>query len=192
MAGTSELEQRLASLTPKDTTRGFLFNAALDLVRSEAGEDAVKRCLEAAGSSGFTAFFSYPVSTLVQLIHAAAHELSDRYGGFDEALRQLGAQVAPHFLGSATGRMLLSLMGKEPQQRFDSLPTAYRMWWDHGSCSLTWVSPRSGRLHYDNAMPVAYLVGSVMPLLTGPRLQGARVNGRQTGPTTSEVDFSWE
>jgi uncharacterized protein (TIGR02265 family) len=192
MTGTSELEQRLASLTPKDTTRGFLFSAALDLVKREAGEDAMKRCLEAADASGFTAFFSYPVSTLLQLVHAAAHELSDRYGGVDEALQRLGAHVAPHFLASATGKMLLSLMGKEPQQRFDSLPTAYRMWWDHGSCSLTWSGPRSGRIHYESAMPVAYLIGSVKPLLAASHLQSTRLTGRQTGPTTSEVDFSWE
>jgi len=192
MAGTSELEQRLASLTPRDTTRGFLFNAALDLVKSEAGEDAMKRCLEAAGDSSFTDFFSYPVSTLLKLTYAAAHELSARSGGFDEALQRLGGHVAPHFLASATGRRLLSLMGKEPGQLFDSLPTAYRMWWDHGGCSLTWSGPRSGRLHYDNAMPVSYLIGSVKPLLAAPHLQGTRVNGRQTGPTRSEVDFSWE
>jgi uncharacterized protein (TIGR02265 family) len=187
-----DLEQRLAVLTPTDTTRGFLFNAALELVKGDVGEDALKRCHEASGGLGFTAFFSYPVGTLLKLVYAAAHELSGRYGGFDEALRQLGDRGAPRFLESATGKRLLAQVDTEPRRLVDSLPTAYRMAWDHGTCSLTWTGPRSGRVSYENAMPVAYFAGSVSRMLTAARLTGPRVTGRQVGLTACAVDFAWE
>jgi len=187
-----ELEQRLALLTSKDTTRGFLFTAALDLVKSQVGEDAVKRCTEAAGAASFNAFFSYPVSTLLKLIYAAAKELSGKYGGFEGALQQLGYRAAPRFLESTTGKMLLSLVGKEPKRLIDSLPTAYRTAWDHGSCALQWMGPKSGRLSYTNTMPVAYFAGSVQQMLTAANLKGIQVTGRQVGQTSCEVDFSWQ
>jgi uncharacterized protein (TIGR02265 family) len=189
----SELEQRLVLLTPKDTTRGFLFTAALDVVKSQLGEAAVKRCIEAAGGGSFTAFFSYPVSTLLKLSYAASRELSGKNGGFDGALQLLGYRVAPRFLESTTGKMLLSLVSnKDPKRLIDSLPTAYRTAWDHGSCSLKWLGPKNGRLAYVNAMPVSYFAGSVQQMLAAAQLTGARVTGRQTGLTSSEVDFSWE
>jgi uncharacterized protein (TIGR02265 family) len=187
-----ELEQRLAVLTPKDTTRGFLFTAALDLVKSQVGEEAVKRCTDAAGSASFNAFFSYPITTLLKLVYAASNELSGKYGGFDGALQQLGYRAAPRFLESTTGKMLLSLVGKEPKRLIDSLPTAYRTAWDHGSCSLKWTGPKSGRLSYVNAMPVAYFTGSVQQMLSAANLRGIQVAGRQVGLTACEVDFSWE
>jgi uncharacterized protein (TIGR02265 family) len=187
-----ELEQRLAALTPKDTTRGFLFGAALDVVKSQVSEDAAKRCTEAAGGGSYNAFFSYPVSTLLKLVYAASKELSGKYGGFDGALQQLGYRAAPRFLESTTGKMLLSLVGKEPKRLIDSLPTAYRTAWDHGSCALKWTGPKSGRLSYMNAMPVAYFAGSVQQMLTAANLKGIQVTGRQVGLTACEVDFSWE
>jgi uncharacterized protein (TIGR02265 family) len=190
---SKELEQRLAALTPKDTTRGFLFGAALEVVKTQVGEDAAKRCTEAAGGGSFTAFFSYPVSTLLKLVYAASKELSGKHGGFDGALQLLGYRVAPRFLESTTGKMLLSLVSnKDPKRLIDSLPTAYRTAWDHGSCSLKWVGPKSGRLSYTNAMPVAYFAGSVQQMLAAANLKGIQVTGRQVGLTACEVDFSWE
>jgi uncharacterized protein (TIGR02265 family) len=187
-----ELEQRLAVLTPKDTTRGFLFGAALDLVKTQVSEDAAKRCVDAAGGGSFNAFFSYPITTLLKLVYAASKELSGKYGGFDGAMQQLGYRAAPRFLESTTGKMLLSLVGKEPKRLIDSLPTAYRTAWDHGSCTLKWSGPKSGRLSYVNAMPVAYFAGSVQQMLTAANLKGIQVTGRQVGLTACEVDFSWE
>jgi uncharacterized protein (TIGR02265 family) len=192
-AAQKELEQRLTVLTPKDTTRGFLFTAALDVVKTQVGEDAAKRCVEAAGGGSFTAFFSYPVSTLLKLSYAAARELGPKNGGFDGAMQLLGYRVAPRFLESTTGKMLLSLVSnKDPKRLIDSLPTAYRTAWDHGGCSMKWMGPKNGRLSYTNAMPVAYFVGSVQQMLAAANLRGVQVTGRQVGLTSCEVDFSWE
>jgi uncharacterized protein (TIGR02265 family) len=187
-----ELEQRLATVGPKDTTRGFLFGAALELVKSQTDAEALKRCVEAAGGGSFTAFFSYPVSTFLKLSYACAHELSGKFGGFDGAMQQLGFRVAPRFLESTTGKMLMSLVGKEPKRLIDSMPTAYKTAWDHGNCTLTWNGPKSGRLTYVNAVPVAYFAGSVLQMLSAAQLKGAQAIGKQHTVTESTVDFSWE
>ncbi|HYO66695.1 MAG TPA: TIGR02265 family protein, partial [Archangium sp.] len=155
-----QLEQRLAVVGPKDTTRGFLFGSALELMRTEGSAESLKRCVEAAGSGNFTAFFSYPVSTFLKLTYAAAQELSDKHGGFDAAMQHLGFRVAPRFLESTTGRMLLSLVGKEPRRLIESMPSAYKTAWDHGACSLTWTGAKSGRIDYVNAIPAPYFAGS--------------------------------
>nr|QKW93778.1 hypothetical protein [Vitiosangium cumulatum] len=187
-----ELEQRLAAVGPKDTTRGFLFSAALEVVRSQADAEALKRCVEAAGNSNFTAFFSYPVPTLLKLLYAASRELSSKHGGFDGAMQQLGFRVAPRFLESTTGKMLLSLVGKEPKRLIDSMPTAYKTAWDHGNCTLTWTGPKGGRLAYTNVIPVQYFAGSVMQILSAAQVKGAQATGKQLSLTESTVDFSWD
>lgn len=187
-----ELEQRLAALGPKDTTRGFLFNAALDLVRSQGDAQALARCLQMTEGRGFNAFFSYPASTLLKLTYAAARELSGRYGGFDGAMQQLGFSATPRFLESSMGKMLLSLTGREPRKLIGTMPSAYMMAWTHGSCSLSWTSARSGRFTYVNAMPVAYFTGSVLQILSVVQAPGAQATGRQTSLTGCLVDFSWK
>ncbi|QRK10318.1 DUF2378 family protein [Archangium violaceum] len=187
-----ELEQRLAVVGPKDTTRGFLFIAALDFMKTEANAEALKRCMEAAGNTNFTAFFSYPVATLLKLTYAAARELSGKYNGFDGAMQQLGFRAAPRFLESTTGKMLLSLVGKDPKRLIDSMPSAYKAAWEHGGCTLTWNGPRSGRLTYVNAIPVAYFSGSVLQILSAAQLKNAQAIGRQTSLSESTVDFSWD
>ncbi|MFY0527842.1 TIGR02265 family protein [Archangium gephyra] len=187
-----ELEQRLGAVGPKDTTRGFLFGSALDLVRTEVGPDAFKRCVDAAGGGNFTAFFSYPVSTFLKLTYASAQELSTKHGSFDAAMQHLGFRVAPRFLESTTGKMLLSLVGKEPKRLIDSMPSAYKTAWDHGSCALTWSGPKSGRIDYVNAVPAPYFAGSVLQILNAAQLKGIRATPKQTSLTEFSVDFSWE
>jgi uncharacterized protein (TIGR02265 family) len=187
-----DLEQRLAAIKPTDTTRGFVFGAALDLVKTQLGEESTKRCLEAAGTGKFTAFFSYPVSTFLKLSYAAARELSAKNGGFEGAMHLLGNRVAPSFLESTTGKMLLSLVGKEPKRLMDSMPTAYKTAWDHGNCSLTWTGPKSGRLTYNNVVPAVYFAGSVLQILNAAQLKGAKASATQVSLLESQVDFSWE
>lgn len=187
-----ELEQRLATLSPRDTTRGFLFNTALELVRSQGDAEALARCLRVTEGRNFNAFFAYPVPTLLKLAYAAARELSGRYGGFDGAMRQLGLNATPRFLESSMGKTLLSLAGREPRKLIGTMPSAYMMAWHHGSCSLSWTSDRSGRFSYVNIMPVAYFTGSVLHVLSVLQAQGVQVTGRQTSLTECLVDFSWK
>ena len=186
-----ELERRLALVGPRDTTRGFLFGTALEAVKRQTSAAALKRCVDVAGSHQFTAFFAYPISTLLKLTYAAARELRGLHGGFDGAMRHLGFHAAPRFLDSAAGRMMLSFVGRDPRRLFEGMPTAYRTAWEHGGCALAWTGLRRGRLQYTNALPAAYFVGSVQQMLMSAGLQGT-VTSQQNHLTEFTVDFSWQ
>ena len=188
---SQELQRRQALVGPRDTTRGFLFITALDVVKNQLGKQAHQRCVEAGGIPSFTAFFSYPVSAFLSLSYAAAQELSVDQGGFSGALQYLGFRAAPRFLESTTGKMLMSLVGKEPRRLIESLPTAYKTAWDHGGCAIKWLGPKSGRLTYTNALPAPYFAGSVQQILSSAKLRG-QVLSRQVSLTDCSVEFSWE
>ena len=186
-----ELEQRLALLGPKDNTRGFLFGTALELVRTQEGEAAHQRCLAAAGGGTFTAFFLYPMASMLKMAFTAAHELSAHYGGFDGAMQNLGFRSTPRFLDSTTGRLLLSLVGREPRLLMEGLPGAYKSAFDHGQCVLSWMGPKQGRFQYTNALPAAYFTGSVLQIFAAAHLKG-QAHGQQKGLRECTVEFSWE
>ncbi|MET0404854.1 MAG: DUF2378 family protein [Cystobacter sp.] len=191
LSAQQELERRLGTVGYKDTTRGFLFGTALEVVKGQASREAYQRCVEAAGAGSFTAFFSYPVSTLLKLSYAAARTLAPYHGGFENAMQYLGFRAAPRFLESTTGRMLMSLVGKDPTRLIDSMPTAYKTAWDHGGCALKWLGPRAGRLSYTNALPHPYFAGSMQQVLSSAKLRGTVV-GRQVSLTECTVEFAWE
>ncbi|ATB29332.1 TIGR02265 family protein [Melittangium boletus] len=188
---SQELQRRQALVGPRDTTRGFLFLTALDAVKHQLGRHAHQRCLEAVGIPSFTAFFTYPVSAFLRLSYTAAQELSGDQGGFSSAMQYLGFRAAPRFLESTTGKMLMSLVGKDPRRLIDSMPTAYKTAWDHGGCALKWIGPKHGRLTYTNALPAPYFAGSVQQILSSAKLQG-QVLSRQVSLTDCTVEFSWE
>jgi uncharacterized protein (TIGR02265 family) len=192
LGSQQDLEQRLAVLRPKETTRGFLFSAAREEVKPPASAEAWKRCVAASGGGTYTAFFSYPVSGLLKLAYAAAWELSERHGGFEGAMQHLGFRAAPRFLDSTAGKMLMSLVGKDPKRLIEGLPSAYKTAWEHGACALEWTGPRSGRFLYrGNVIPAPYFDGSVRQVLSVAKLAQAQVRGRQLGLTECEVEFSW-
>jgi uncharacterized protein (TIGR02265 family) len=191
LSDPQELERRLGTVGYKDTTRGFLLGTALDVVRGQANPESFKRCVDAAGSGSFTAFFSYPVSALLKLSYTAARALAPFHGSFEGAMHHLGFRAAPRFLESTTGRMLMSLVGKDPTRLIDSMPTAYKTAWDHGTCALKWLGPRAGRLSYTNALPFAYFAGSMQQVLSSAKLRGTVV-GRQVSLTECTVEFTWE
>lgn len=187
---SQDLERRLAVVGPRDTTKGFLFGTALEVVRQQGTAAALKRCAEAAGNTHFMPFFSYPIATLLKLTYAVARELRSPYSNFDGAMQQLGFRAAPRFLDSTAGKMLLSLVGREPRRLIEGMPSAYKTAWEHGRCQLNWGGTRHGQLHYTSVIPVSYFVGSVQQILTVAGLSG-RATGRQLSLMESTVDFSW-
>jgi uncharacterized protein (TIGR02265 family) len=188
-----DLEQRLAVIQPTDTARGFLYNSALELVETQVGPAALKSCNEVLGGKTQKAFFTYPMGSLLKLLHCAADALSDKYGGFEPAMQHLGFRATPGFLESAAGKMLMSLVGKEPRRLFEGLPTAYKTAFNHGACELTWLGPQQGRFVYTgNTIPYPYFVGSVHQVFSTAQMTRVSVRGQQLGPAHCVVDFSWE
>jgi uncharacterized protein (TIGR02265 family) len=187
-----ELEQRLVLSRPEDTLRGFFFTGALDVVRELNDPRALKRCIEAAGGSRFMAFFCYPVGVLNRLLYTAAWELSERHGGFDAAMRRLGQQVAPEYLESGAGRVLVMLAGGEPRRMLNGFPSAWRTSIRHGECSVRWTGPVRGIVAIKGStLPCEYLVGAVRGLFETTKVADVNATGRQVSLSETEVEVSW-
>ncbi len=187
-----ELEQRLALCGPGDTVRGFFFTAALEAVRGLGDAEALERCVAAAGGERFLTFFSYPVGDLNRLLYAAAWALSGPWGGFDAALRTLGQRVAPDYLESGAGRVLVMLAGGEPRRMLNGFPAAFRTAIRHGDCSVQWVEPnRATVVIQGTTVPTGYFEGAVRGVFASTKVAEVRTVGRQVGMNATEVDVSW-
>lgn len=193
LGSEQELLRRLSLATPTDTVRGFAINNMLGVVQEELGAEAVARCLENCEEKEYTAFFNYPISNHLRVMYAAAWMLSERYGGFDNAVRRIARGFTPGFLASTVGKafMVLSQQGARPL--FNNIPMAHRAVASFGELHVTWTGARSGVLttKRDFLLYMNHESG-LMSLMHALRLPGASVHGRQTGPLENEVEFSWE
>lgn len=187
-----ELEQRLALVTPEHTLRGFFFTGALDQVRHLGDREQLARCVEAAGGERFMFFFSYPVAAFTRLLYAAAWALSGARGGFEEGMRHLGLQIAPEYLESGTGRVLVLLSGGDPRRLLNGFPSAYRTAVRHGDCSVVWTAPTEARVVIEGSpLPAEYFEGAVRGVFDFTGLVTVSTRARQVEPLRLEVDVAW-
>ena len=187
-----ELQRRLALATPVDTVRGMSFHTTLDVLRADLGEDAVARCLEPLNDKSYKSFFTYPVSEYLRLQYTAAWLLSEKQGGFDNAVRRMASGIAPGFLGSVVGKAFMLLAKEGPKQLLTNIPVAYRAASSFGEATVHWTGPRSGVLTTKRDF-LLYLnhEGGLMGLFRTLGIHDGRVSGRQIGPLDNEVTFSW-
>jgi uncharacterized protein (TIGR02265 family) len=188
-----DLEQRLSLATPEDTVRGLFTHGLLKMVRSLEGEAGVERCLEACGERTFVDFFNYPVHTHLLVVFTAARLLAPRYGGMEEALRNLGRCSARDFLNSATGKAMTMLALGKPRNLLFALPSAYQVGLSFGTQSLVWTGLTSGRyILQRDFIPLPSHEGVVAALLETGNARDVKVRGRRTtGFLDSEYEFSW-
>jgi uncharacterized protein (TIGR02265 family) len=188
-----ELEERLLLTPPGDMARGFVFSTILKVVRNEAEEAALKRCLEAANEASFIPFFNYPMRSLLRLFYAAAWELSDKHGGFEKAMWYLGASSVPEFLQSAVGRLLLAMSGMNVRRLVERIPVAYPTIYEHGGCTLSWVGDKRAQLHLQgNLFPPPFIEGAVLHVLQAIKPAGVTVQVRRMAPRENMLTVSWE
>jgi uncharacterized protein (TIGR02265 family) len=187
-----ELLRRLALTTPADTVRGLSFHTALDAVRADLGEAAAERCLDELSEKSFRSFFHYPVSDYLRMLYCAGWMLSERHGGFDNAIRRIAGGIAPGFLASTVGKAFLLLSKEGPRHLINNMPVAYRAAASFGELSLRWMGPRHGVVHTRGDF-LLYMnhEGGLLGLFRALELRGARVQGRQVGPLDNEIEFSW-
>ncbi|WP_257450607.1 DUF2378 family protein [Archangium lipolyticum] len=188
-----ELQRRLSLATPADTVRGFAINNMLGALRQELGDEAVKHCLQQIAEKSIHSFFYYPVGNHLRVLYTTAWMLSEKYGGFDAAVRRIGRGLAPEFLSSVVGRAFLALTRQGPKQLIDHVPMAFRAVTTFGEGTVRWTSPKSGVLSTkrDFLLYVSHEAG-LMSLFRTLKIQGAWVRGRQVGPLDNEVEFAWE
>jgi uncharacterized protein (TIGR02265 family) len=193
LGSPEDLELRLKLVPPRDSARGYFFTCALELVRERGDEEALRRCLEVSGQKDFTALLKYPVSTLLRLLYQAAWALEGSSGGFENALRELGHRTAKEFLGNSVGKALLLVAGRSTKWLVDTLPSAYRTGWHHGTGAVKWTGPTQSLASiHGNVVPAPYFEGVFQAVFQAAGAPGFQVRGLQRGPTDTEYELSWE
>lgn len=189
----AELYRRLSLATPADTVRGISIHSALEIVRTELGDEAVARCLEQCSEKHFKSFFNYTIHDYLHVVYAAAWQLSDRYGGFDAAIRRIAGGFTPGFLATTVGKAFMLLLSQGPRHLLNNMPMAFRAAASTQDISIVWTGPKSGVLltRRDFILHLSH-EGALMSLFRALRLPNARVRGRLVGPLDNEVEFSWD
>ncbi|MCP3101252.1 TIGR02265 family protein [Myxococcus sp. K15C18031901] len=188
----NELERRLGLTADEDRARGMFFLGVLDVVRRESGEQAAARCLAASGERRFVPFFLYPVSSFLKMTFSAAELLAPRLGGFDTAMRIIGAQATHDFLDSVVGRSFLMLAAGDPQRLINNLPSGYRTAVTYGERHVTWTKPQEGLFNmFRDFMPHTYHEGVLLAVLQAVGTRTARVRGRPLSMLDCEYVVSW-
>jgi uncharacterized protein (TIGR02265 family) len=188
-----ELQRRLSLATPTDTVRGFAINNTLGALRQDLGDEAVAYCMRQVNAKSFHGFFNYPVEDHLRVLYITAWMLSERYGGFENAVRRVAQGLAPEFLSSVVGRTFIALTQQGPKQLIAHVPMAFRATASFGESSVRWTGPRSGVLSTqgDFLLHVSH-EGGLMSLFRTLKVQGGWARGRQTGPLSNEIEFAWE
>lgn len=188
----TELARRLSRAEEKDRARGMFFLGALDVVRKEAGEAAAARCLAASRERAFVPFFLYPITSFLRLSFSAAGLLAPRLGGFEAAMRTIGARSAQDFLSTVVGRSFLALSGGCPRRLVSNLPSAYSTAVSYGERDVEWMGDRQGRLHmFRDFMPNSYHEGVLRAALAAICARDTHILGRATGLLDGEYEVSW-
>jgi uncharacterized protein (TIGR02265 family) len=188
-----ELERRQGLVKPEHTLRGFFFKGVLENLRALGDEALARRCVEACGQEHFTDFFRYPVQLMFPILFTALPALATRYGGAENALRQMGRRASIDFLESVAGRALLLLTQGRPQTWINSLPGAFTVAMSHGRGRVEWTGPQQGRLHASvSSMPAPFHEGMVLQMLEAVRARDIQVAAHDAGGLDVVCDFSWK
>lgn len=192
LADPAELERRLAATTDADTSRGLNFNRLFDLVREHAGPEAAKRC-DPKGKGARFDLFAYPMREYLDAAYTAADELAPRLGGEDAFWEALGRRSVTGFLGSAIGRAIFAVAGRDPRRLVSAAPAGYRAAASYGERSVEWLGPRRARLVMRrDFLPTAFHRGVILAALEPSEARRPSVDARATGPLDAEYDISWE
>jgi uncharacterized protein (TIGR02265 family) len=195
-SGTEEeLQYRLSLLGPGDVVRGIFLNSVLEVVRQLGDEASVQRCLEESGETRFLEFFNYPFSTWLRMIYTAARMLSDKHGGFDVAIREMGYRAAKDFYQSSAGKVLLLLAHNEPLRLLNNMPsTTQAILGDNTGLGQTTRTGRtSSVLSYTrDLVPRAYNEGALKAALEAVNAKEVQVLARAKGPLETDYELSWK
>jgi uncharacterized protein (TIGR02265 family) len=187
-----ELERRLAEVTEADTSRGLNFNRLFDLVREHAGADAARRC-DPRGKGARFDLFAYPMREYLDAACTAAEVIGPRLGGEDAFWEALGRRSVTGFLGSAIGRAIFAVAGRDPRRLIGLAPVGYKAAASYGERSVEWLGDKRARLVMRrDFMPTAFHRGVILAALEPSEARRPTVEARATGLLDAEYLVSWE
>ncbi|WP_224372260.1 DUF2378 family protein [Hyalangium versicolor] len=186
------LQERLLRTAPTDTVRGLFFNGVLEMVRTAADEEAVRRCRLMLNQARFFDFFSYSTFDFLRLTFAAAQYLSIRQEGFDAALTQLGERGMKDFLNSMAGKTFLSFSGMDARRMVTNLPVLFRTAVSYGERSVKWLGPQRCQLTmHGDFMPPAYHEGAIRAAVEHLHPHSVTVQSMPLDLLDSQYLISW-
>ncbi len=192
LGSDEDLEWRLNLVAPGDVMRGMFFNSVLDVVRRLAGEDAAQRCQDSSGEARFLDFFNYPHRSYIHLIYMAARILSEKFGSFELAMREIGYDGSKTFYSSAAGKVLLLMAQGDPRRLISNVPTAMQTASKNWETKVTLTGPKSGVIVRHDLLPRQHFEGGFKALFDAARIKGAQIRSRSLGPTENEYELSWD
>ena len=189
-----ELQYRLAHAAPGDVARGIFMNSLLDMVREFGDESLLRQCLEESGEPRFLEFFNYPIGTFLRMAYPAAWRMGGTYGGFEEAMREMGRRASRSFYTSSAGKVLLLLARNDPLRLLSNLPSTTHA--VMGEISIISQLKRTGRssgvLSYaHDIIPRAYNEGALSAALEAVSARDVKVRARPLGPFITDYEMSW-
>jgi uncharacterized protein (TIGR02265 family) len=187
----ADLDRRIRAASRDDTVRGLVFNAAFDLVRRVAGEDAARAC-DPEHVSHRLGFHSFLVEDFLRVAFAAARALAPSYGGADGALGAIGACVWGEVSRSVAGRTLMSLSAGDPRLFVDRIASGYRTVVSWGERTVAWEGERRARLRFErDFLDAPFHAGVLSAAMAATEAQRPQVNGRDAGFLAVELELSW-
>lgn len=191
-ADRTDLARRLAECKDADTTRGLNFNRLFEVVREKLGSDDARQC-DPEGKGSRVDFFSYPVADYLRIAWYAADRLEPKLGSVDAVWDELGRRTVTGFLGSALGKTVFALAGKDPRRLVSAGPAGYRSAVSYGDRRVEWLGEKSARMIYRrDFMPPQFHRGVILAVLEASDAKAPKVVARATGLLDSEYDLGWE
>ncbi len=190
-ADPDDLRRRIGAATARDTVRGRIFNAAFDVIREHAGDDAARAC-DPDGAGQRTDYFSYPVASYLEIAWRGVEAVAPRVGGDDRAFWWFGHRAARRELESLLGRAFQAMVGHDPRRMLSNAGHGYRATVSYGRRRTEWLGDRHARLvfHRDFLVP-PFHCGVLTAALEHAGAREISVVGRELGFLESEYEVEW-
>ena len=189
---SEDFGRRMALARPDDTAKGMFFNGVLTAVERMLGADAVRVVLEASGERKFVDFFNYPITSFLKMSFTATALLESVSGGHDAAFRRLGVQATNDFLGTAVGKTLLMLAGRDPKRLLSAVPGAFKTCVSYGERKMEFAGETRGTMTMlRDFMPFHYHEGVIEAVILALGVKDVHVKGRSLGTLDAAYDISW-
>lgn len=148
-----DLDAHLAAIPEGTTIKGMFASDVVKLVRDRTGKSP--------GREKFVAFKDYDFKEWVRLLVTGA-EMIHPDVPIHEAIRRVGHLAYPTFFSSLAGRVLLSVVGKDPLKLIPLVPKIYAMTASRGRAKVAEIEPGRALIELRDVwdFPESYNVGN--------------------------------
>jgi uncharacterized protein (TIGR02265 family) len=188
----SDLDQRLAAATAKDTVRGVAFDGLFGVVREHASASAAI-AVDPLRKGRRTPFFSYPVADFLRIAWDAADVLETRGLAFAESLFQFGHAAAASVFASALGRTLSAIADMDPARLLAHTSAGYKAVVSYGDRKVELISHGHARIafRHDFLVP-SYHCGVFVGAVEAVGGKDVKARGVQNGLLEATYEITWD